>query len=136
MHRLGLPARHFEFKQGPILSGDIISMTRDQNFPLELGDNWLPIATEKVFPEEYLAPGLLGEMIVTENSTPWVEKSLWVVGDSFTNHLRPYLSATFKEVNYIGHWGHDNISRLTEELKKQDVTPPDVIIVVRVERSF
>ena len=136
MRRLGLPAHHFEFKQGPILSGDIISMTREQNFPLELGDNWLAIAIDEVFPEEYLAAGLLGEMIVTENPTPLIDESLWVVGDSFTNHLRPFLSATFREVNFIGHWGHDNISRLAEELKKQDVTPPDVIIVVRVERSF
>ena len=136
MQRLGLPAHHFEFKQGPILSGDIISMTREQNFPLGLGDNWLAVAREGVFPEEYRAAGLLGEMIVTENPTPLIDKSLWVVGDSFTNHLRPFLSATFREVNFIGHWGHDNISRLAEELKKQDVTPPDVIIVVRVERSF
>ena len=136
MQKLGLQAHHFEFRQAPIFSGDIISMTRDQNFPLEPGDNWLPVAPEMVFPEEHIAEGLLGDMIVTKNSTSLIDKSLWVVGDSFTNHLRPFLSATFREVNFMGHWGHGNIFKLAKELKKQEVSSPDLIIVVRVERSF
>jgi hypothetical protein len=45
-----------------------------------------------------------------------------------------YFNATFKEIYYAGPWDkkHQNLS---EELMKAE-RKPDMIIIVRVERSF
>ena len=45
-----------------------------------------------------------------------------------------YFNATFKEVRYIGHWS-DKLKGLTDILDKAD-RKPDMIVVIRVERSF
>ena len=57
-----------------------------------------------------------------------------MVGDSFAGALKPYFNATFKEVRYVGHWGH-KLDVLPEEISKTE-RKPDLIVIVRVERSF
>jgi hypothetical protein len=68
------------------------------------------------------------------NQNPLSTKYVWVVGDSFTGALKQYFNATFKEVRYVGQWG-DKLKNLPADLAKAD-KKPDMIIIVRVERSF
>ena len=60
--------------------------------------------------------------------------TIWVVGDSFTNSLKQYFNATFKEVRYVGHWS-EKLKGLAADLANAD-KKPDMIIVVKVERTF
>jgi len=68
------------------------------------------------------------------NTAALSEQTVWVIGDSFTGALKPYINATFKEVHYLGHW-RSKLRTLSEELLISE-EKPDLIIVVRVERSF
>ena len=122
---------------GSITAGDITPMQPRPDFPLRIGDNWaLASDHESLFPSEINTMGPFGEMIITLNDRPLISKTVWVLGDSFTNKLRPFLSATFEEVRFMGHWGHGNILKLADQLSKQETAIPDFIIVTRVERSF
>jgi peptidoglycan/LPS O-acetylase OafA/YrhL len=60
--------------------------------------------------------------------------SVWVIGDSFTQAVRPYIEASFKDVRYIGHWSR-NIDSLGSALSNS-AEKPDLVLIVRVERSF
>ena len=71
-------------------------------------------------------------MVTTSNAL--TDKYVWVVGDSFSHSLAPYLNATFKNVRYVGHWG-DKLDNLPKELARAD-KKPDIILIERVERSF
>ncbi|MGV0036051.1 MAG: hypothetical protein ACNYPE_14235, partial [Candidatus Azotimanducaceae bacterium WSBS_2022_MAG_OTU7] len=68
------------------------------------------------------------------NPSPPNDMTVWVIGDSFTTALRPYLNATFKEVRYVSHW-YKKLSTLPLELQKAD-KKPDLVLVVKVERTF
>jgi hypothetical protein len=57
-----------------------------------------------------------------------------VVGDSFTRALRQYFNSTFKEVRYFGQW-NEKLTNLPADLARAD-KKPDMIVIVRVERSF
>ena len=135
---LRLPVPQVEFQHGSTHSGDLIGISALKDFPLHKEDNWdvlwknKPAITEKEIPNQ--PQTTFGPASITYNSNPLSEKSVWVVGDSFTEGLKPYLNATFKEVHYIGHWS-DKLKELPEDLKKAD-KKPDMIIIVRVERSF
>ena len=64
---------------------------------------------------------------------------VWVIGDSFLSVIKPYIDASFKEVKYKdnlyeGHMSH-KIKTLPSELVNSN-EKPDLIIVVKVERSF
>ena len=71
---------------------------------------------------------------VATNPASLSNKLIWVVGDSFTGSFKQYLSATFREVHYIER-RNNTLKKLPEELANAD-KKPDMIIVVRVERSF
>jgi hypothetical protein len=60
--------------------------------------------------------------------------SVWVIGGSFTLAIRPYIEASFRDVRYIDHWRH-KLDVLPSELALS-AEKPDLILVVRVERSF
>ena len=62
------------------------------------------------------------------------DKIVWVIGDSFTDSIRPYINASFKEVRYIGHWG-SKLKTLPKDLV-DSAEKPYLILVVGVERSF
>lgn len=135
---LNLPVPSVEFKQGNSHSGDLIRISKLQDFPLHADDNWDVIWKNKsTLSESDIADEqktAFGSAKVVINSKPLSSKYVWVVGDSFTEALKPYLNATFKEVRYIGHWS-DKLKDLPDILDKAD-RKPDMIIVVRVERSF
>ena len=48
--------------------------------------------------------------------------------------IRPYIEASFKEVRYIGHWSRELAS--VPSYLANSTRKPDLILVVRVERSF
>ena len=136
---LGLPVPQVEFQHnGSTHRGDLIEISKLKDFPLHAEDNWhvvwknKPVWTEKEIPNEQKTS--FGAATIVVNHNPLSKKYVWVVGDSFTGSLRQYFNATFKEVHYLGHWT-DKLKDLPAELTKAD-KKPDMIIIVRVERTF
>ncbi len=133
-----LPVPQVKFQQGLTHSGDLIGISKLDNFPLHPEDNWdviwknKPVLTIKEIPDEQKTSA--DAPYVSINQKPLSNKYVWVVGDSFTGSLKQYFNATFKEVRFIGHWSK-KLKDLPEYLTKAD-RKPDMIIVVRVERSF
>lgn len=136
--RLGLPAVSVTFQLGKGHRGDLVEISKQHSIPMHIDDDW-----EAVFPDnprwrEYETPNEplsdFGKAAVVINAKPLVNKSVWVIGDSFTRGLRPYLNATFKTVRYVGHW-NNTASDLPSQMAKAD-SKPDLILVVRVERLF
>ena len=136
---LQLPIPKVEFVQSSTPhSGDLIAISNLKNFPLYIGDSWdviwknKPNWIERDIPDEQKTA--FGSSKVVINNNPLTNKYVWVIGDSFTGSLKQYFNATFKEVRYVGHW-NDKFKDLPELLDKAD-RKPNMVIVVRVERSF
>lgn len=135
---LGLPVPQVGFQIGSPHSGDLIEISKLKNFPLHKEDNWdviwknKPVLTEKEIPNEQKTT--FGTASIVYNNNPLSNQYIWVVGDSFAEALKQYFNATFKEVRYVGHW-KDKLRELPAELAKAD-RKPDMIVIVRVERSF
>ena len=68
------------------------------------------------------------------NTSALNDLSVWVIGDSFTEPVRPYIEASFKEVRYIGHWRR-HVDSLASVLSSS-TEKPDLVLIVRVERTF
>lgn len=135
---LSLPAPQVTFKQGAAHKGDLIDISKLENFELSTVDNWNiqwkqePISQErKVFDEHESAFGN-PSIVTTQNAL--TQKYVWVIGDSFLGSLKPYLNSTFKEIYYVGHWSN-KLNNLAKELDETS-RKPDIIIIERVERSF
>lgn len=132
------PVPKVEFKKGSPHSGDLIAISKLKDFPLNAEDNWEIIWKDK--PEwaeneiQNEQKTSFGTSTLVANEKPLSNKYIWVVGDSFTSALKQYFNATFKEVRYVGHW-KDKLIDLPSELANAD-KKPDMIVVVRVERSF
>ena len=135
---LSLPFPQVEFKQVLSTSGDLIDISKLNNFPLYADDNWdviwknNPVFTQLQIP--YSQKTLFGSAFLVTNENPLSNKYIWVIGDSFTEALKQYFNATFKEVLYPGNW-RDKLKTLPDDLKNAK-RKPDMIIIVRVERSF
>lgn len=135
---LSIPSPKVAFKQGPTYEGDLIGISKLEKFPLSKFDNWVlkwdkeVISSEKILPNEYESSFGNPKIVTTPNAL--TDKYIWVVGDSFSHSLTPYLNATFKNVKYVGHW-RDKLDNLPKELAKAD-KKPDIILIERVERSF
>ena len=152
--KLGLPVPDIEFSLGSQFIGGLIESSeihgeRKNNdleeisglndFTIHNDDNWefkingdyqLDRNTIKDLP----LSDAFGTSQLVLNSNPLSKKRVWVVGDSFTEALKPFIDASFEEVSYLGHW-----SSLLESLPARlESAPekPDLIIIVRVERSF
>lgn len=136
---LSLPIPQVDFKQSSTSHiGDLIYISKLKNFPLTPLDSWevvwknKPISQEKEIPNEHESPFGKPKNVTTQNSL--TDKYVWVIGDSFSEGLKPYINATFKEVHYLGHW-NEKLNLLSQELAKAS-KKPDIIIIERVERSF
>jgi len=136
---LDLPVPQVEFVPSSTThTGDIIGISSLKEFPLHKADNWdvvwknKPILSEHEISNEQKTS--FGSATVVTNENPLSDMYAWVSGDSFSGALRQYLNATFKEVRYVGHWG-DKIKDIPVYLTNAD-RKPDIIIIVRVERSF
>ena len=118
---------------------DLIGISGLEDFPIPLDENWTFIFENSNFelsffdlPRENATP--FGKQEIVVNSNPVSNKKVWVIGDSFTNRLRPFLNRTFSEVHYIGHL--DDKLNQAPSLLTDSQDKPDLIILVKVERSF
>lgn len=133
-----LPVPQVEFRHGSTHSGDLIAIAKLKEFPLHAEDNWdvvwdnKPVWTETEIPDQEKTS--FGIASIARNQNSLSDKYIWVVGDSFTASLRKYFNATFKEVRYIGHW-NKKYKELPADLAKAD-RKPDMVVIVRAERSF
>ena len=133
-----LPIPQIKFQQSEIHPGDLVEISGLKEIPILKGDSWdiiwetKPSLTIKEIPDEPETPA--GKPIVVFNQNALTDKKVWVIGDSFTTALKQYFNATFKEIHYIGHW-NPKLEELPLRLVKASIRP-DLIIVVRVERSF
>ena len=139
MEKLDLQAPNVEFKQsGKKYSGDLIRISKSKDFPLGDDDDWnykisvdSQIAREELIDQPKDDFGWKGKVV---NEKALNNMSVWVIGDSFTNAIRPYIEASFKEVRYIGYWT-TKLNSLPLELTNSD-EKPDFILVEMVERYF
>lgn len=120
--------------------GDLIGISGLKDFPLDMEDNfelvWFDQSELVTLPPLFESQKSTLPAQIVRNAKALTEKYVWVVGDSFTDGLSPYINATFQETYYVGHSDHllpeNKLLRLLEETDKK----PDLIILVRVERSF
>ena len=137
-NELGLLSPQVEFKQGAAYSGDIISIGKLENFPLHNEDSWdvnwkiKPEWQERTLLNERQTS--FGNASIVTNPNPLSNQIIWVVGDSFTGSLKPYLNATFREIHYLGHL-NDKLKDLPSELRAAK-DKPDIIVIVKAERLF
>ncbi len=118
---------------------DLIGISGLKDFPVPLDENWTFIFENSNFelsffdlPRENATP--FGKQEIVVNSNPASNKKVWVIGDSFTDRIRPFLNRTFSEVHYIGHL--DDKLNEAPSLLAESQDKPDLIILVKVERSF
>ncbi len=134
----GLPVPDIRFRQGMPHKGDLIDISKQEDFPLHAGDNWeivwknRPVLTEEAISDTISES--FGPLVSVTNPQPLSDKYIWIIGDSFNHALRPYFNAVFSKTRYIGHWSK-KLEQLPSELKKAD-RKPDMIVVIRAERSF
>jgi hypothetical protein len=136
--RLGLKYPEVQFSLEGEHKGDLIGISKLNNFPIFYGDNWkyqiltkTQIYREELKDQEKTTFGWTGRVV---NNLALNEMYVWVIGDSFTSGIRNYIEASFKEVKYLGHWSK-KLNTLHEDLSNS-MKKPDLIIIVRVERSF
>ncbi|MDB2574411.1 acyltransferase family protein [Planktomarina temperata] len=135
--RLGYEGPKVEFSSMPTSGGDLIEISELRNFPLENDDTWLPSidhSYELIRTETNNVTDTFGKQEIVYNSNPILNQKVWVVGDSFTRALKPYLEATFREVHYLGHW-NERLNHLSDDLQNAS-EKPNLVLVIRVERSF
>ena len=136
--RMDWPIPDVSFEAGEPHSGDLTAISQLDDFLVATGDNWQiewgsdPDLEIKPLPN--LPETSFGRAEIVMNKAPLSEQTVWVIGDSFTNAVAPYIDAAFKEVHYLGHWNSE-LRTLPDELLGSE-KKPDVIIVVRVERTF
>ena len=134
----GLPVPQVEFQHGSTVSGDLINISKLKDFPLHAEDSWdIVWKNKQIWTEEEISgeqKTAFGSSSIVTNQNALLNKYVWVVGDSFTVALKQYLNATFKKVRYVGHLD-DKLKELPKELENAD-RKPDIVIIVKVERSF
>ena len=138
LDELNLKVPTVNFSLAGTRQGDLIGISKLENFPLHADDDWKfeILEDSEIFAEElaHETEDTFGWKGVVVNSKATNNMITWVIGDSFTSLIRSYLNASFKEVHYVGHW-NDKLKTLPTELINAD-RKPDLILVVRVERSF
>ena len=125
-------------ESGKMHKGDLIAISKLDNFPLTVGDDWsFKVHSKSQLFNKELKVGskdTFGWKGTVLNLKALNNMSVWVIGDSFTTAIRPYIEASFKEVRYIGHWSRELAS--VPSYLANSTRKPDLILVVRVERSF
>ena len=139
LSKLGYIGPKVEFSMRDTIAGDLIKISKIKDYKLENGDSWLANIDHSYFltkdvNQEAAINEAFGNQEIVYNSNPIVDKQIWVVGDSFTDALKPYLNATFREVHYVGHW-RDKLNILSSDLRKSQ-TKPDIILIIKAERTF
>jgi peptidoglycan/LPS O-acetylase OafA/YrhL len=138
LEKFAIPTPKVDFKIGATHSGDLIEISGLSDFPLDTVDDWKaiwdsqPNWSQGTLQNEKGTP--LGALELITNSQPLSKEYIWVIGDSFSTAMQDYFNATFKQVLYVGHWG-DKLATLPADLANAK-QKPDMVVVVRVERSF
>lgn len=136
--RMGWPVPEVSFKAGEPLPGDLVTISQLDDVKLAKGDNWqISWARDpdlEIRPLPNMPETSFGRAEIVTNRAPLTEQTVWVIGDSFTNAVTPFIDATFKQVHYLGH-SKSKLRTLPDELLRSE-EKPDLIIIVRVERSF
>lgn len=137
LKKLGIPfaLKNVFFKNADSKNGDLISIS-GQSVALHNDDNYQPILTVSSVKctKTGIKVAAFNEIENFFNSKAPIDKVVRVVGDSFSVALRQYFSATFKYVNFIGHWSN-KLPSLPNEILLSKIKP-NIIVIVRVERSF
>jgi peptidoglycan/LPS O-acetylase OafA/YrhL len=138
LEKVSIPAPELQFEEGVVHSGDLIGISGLEQYPLDSRDDWKavwkyqPTWSQGVLQKEKKTSFGAAELV--KNSKPKSDSYVWVIGDSFSGAMRDYFNATFRQVLYVGHWG-DKLVGIPENLAKAE-QKPDMVVVVRVERSF
>ena len=136
--RMGWPVPSVSFEADTSYLGDLVGLSELEGFPITTGDNWqVEWANEPDLETKPLSnqpDSTFGPTRIVANSAPLSEQTVWVIGDSFTKAIVPYINATFQEVQYLGHW-NTKLRTLPQDLAGAE-EKPDLIIVIRVERTF
>lgn len=138
MQQLNLQPIEVLFEAGPPVAGDLIALSERPPALIEPDDQWVIRQEEQLgtfFPPEERLESPFGRGLLTVNDHAPNAQTVWVLGDSFTGAVRPFLSATFREVRYLGSWGEGHLEQMLS-LLKTEAKVPDLLIIVRVERSF
>ena len=135
---LNLPFPKVEFKQAEYTPGDLLELSKLNNFPLHLDDNWeVILKNDNIFTQSknpFSLKKIFSSAYLVTNKNPISNKYIWVVGDSFTAAVKQYFNTTYKDVLYYGSW-KDQLNILPDDLESAE-RKPDMIIIVRAERSF
>ncbi|MEM1003474.1 MAG: acyltransferase family protein, partial [Bacteroidota bacterium] len=128
-----------KFETADSVEGDLIEISRLKNFPLMQDDNWsFSFQNEGLITKSEssgtFSNSSFGAIETVYNSEAVSDKIVWVLGDSFSVQLRPFINHTFAEVHYVGHW-RERLKDLASDIEDAE-EKPDLIIIVRVERSF
>ena len=139
LSKLGYIGPKVEFSTRDTIAGDLIKISKIKDYKLENGDSWMAnidhsFNLARDVNQDAAINEAFGNQEIVYNSNPIIDKRIWVVGDSFTDALKPYLNATFREVHYVGHW-RDKLNILSSDLRKSQ-TKPDIILIIRAERTF
>ena len=138
LEKFSIPPPEVEFEKGVVHSGDLIGISGLEQFPMDPRDNWKavwkyqPTWSKGVLQKEKKTS--FGAVELVTNSKPKSDDYVWVIGDSFSTAMRDYFNATFRQVLYVGHWV-DKLAGIPENLAKAR-EKPDMVVVVRAERSF
>ncbi len=138
LNLFSIPAPPVKFVNGSPHRGDLLDLAEIQSYPLESIDDWKPIWDDRAEWSQKILPAgegtFLNEVELVVNQKPLSNKVIWVIGDSFTNSMKEYFNSTFKNVVYLGHWA-ERLEGLPIDLENSR-EKPDMVVIVRVERSF
>ena len=139
LYKLGYIGPKVEFSKRDTIAGDLIKIFKIKDYKLENGDSWLATIDHSYYlttdvNQDVAINAAFGNQEVVTNSNPVIDKQIWIIGDSFTDALKPYLNATFREVHYVGHW-REKLNILSSDLQKSQ-TKPDIILIIKAERTF
>ena len=133
-----IPIPKVDFQKGEKYSGDLIKISKLNNYPLDSQDN--PTSVWKDRPSwrsNYVKSddaAVFGQIEKVINKRPISNKTIWVTGDSFSVGMKEFFNGTFKEVIHLSNL-NEKLGQLSSYLDSAQ-KKPDMVIIVRVERSF
>lgn len=123
-----LELKDFEVKTRPEKGGDLLNMLNVPLQKLKLKDNSILVLNKKVpYNYKYIKKEAR-KGVKTQNNKPLNPLRVFVLRDSFTTAMEPFISETFKEANFV--WTHNFNSQYENILKYK----PDIVIHEMVER--
>lgn len=123
-----LELNDFEIKTRPEKGGDLLNMLNVPLQKLKMKDNSILVLDKKnPYNYKYLK-NKSTKGVHTKNAKPLNKLRVFVLRDSFTTAMEPFVSETFAEANYV--WTHNFNNQYKEILKFK----PDIVIHEMVER--